>query len=80
MSTLDEVFAVGRFMADFPGGWWVAGGWSVDILAGAQVESTRISSLACFRLTRQLFMIIAQGGISIHHVGRSGCLCKRARC
>ena len=34
MSTLDEVFAVGQFMADFPGVWWVAGGWSVDILAG----------------------------------------------
>ena len=33
--TLDEVFAVCRFMAGFPGPWWLGGGWAIDIWAGA---------------------------------------------
>ncbi len=31
--TLDEVFAVCRFMADFRGPWWVGGGWAIDLWA-----------------------------------------------
>jgi hypothetical protein len=32
--TLDELFAVCRFMSDFPGPWWVGGGWAIDAWAG----------------------------------------------
>jgi hypothetical protein len=32
--TLDEVFAVCRFMAAFAGPWWIAGGWAADIWLG----------------------------------------------
>jgi predicted glycosyl hydrolase (DUF1957 family) len=34
--TLDEVFAVCRFMADFLGAWWVGGGWAIDLWLGDQ--------------------------------------------
>ena len=34
MRTLDDVRAVGRFLADFPGPWWVAGGWAIDLWLG----------------------------------------------
>ena len=33
--TLDEVLAVGRFLADFPGRWWVGGGWAIDLWIGS---------------------------------------------
>jgi hypothetical protein len=33
--SLDEVFAVARFLQDFPGQWWIGGGWAIDIWAGA---------------------------------------------
>jgi hypothetical protein len=32
--SLDEVFAVARFLKDFLGPWWVGGGWAIDIWAG----------------------------------------------
>lgn len=34
--TLDEVFAVCRFMANFPGPWWIGGGWAIDLWLGSQ--------------------------------------------
>ena len=35
MRTLDEVRAVGRFLAGFSGPWWVAGGWAIDLWLGS---------------------------------------------
>ena len=35
MRTLDEVFAVCRFMADFPTPWWLGGGWAIEVWAGS---------------------------------------------
>jgi putative redox protein len=32
--TLDECLAVCRFMAGWPGPWWVGGGWAIDLWAG----------------------------------------------
>jgi hypothetical protein len=32
--SLAEVFAVARFLEDFPGLWWIGGGWALDIWAG----------------------------------------------
>jgi hypothetical protein len=32
--TLDEVLAVCHFMESWPGPWWVAGGWAIDLWAG----------------------------------------------
>lgn len=32
--SLDEVFAVCRFLADFSAPWWIGGGWSIDLWAG----------------------------------------------
>jgi aminoglycoside-2''-adenylyltransferase len=29
--TWDEVRAVGRFLGRFPGPWWIAGGWAIDL-------------------------------------------------
>jgi hypothetical protein len=31
---LDEVLAVCRFLGDFPGPWWVGGGWAIDVWMG----------------------------------------------
>lgn len=33
---LEEVFAVGHFMAAFHGPWWIGGGWAIDLWAGGQ--------------------------------------------
>ncbi len=33
--SLDEVLAVCRFLGDFPGPWWVGGGWAIDVWAGS---------------------------------------------
>jgi hypothetical protein len=32
--TLDELLAVGRFLEDFPGRWWIGGGWAIDVWLG----------------------------------------------
>jgi hypothetical protein len=32
--TFDELVAVCRFMEDFGGPWWVAGGWAADMWVG----------------------------------------------
>jgi Aminoglycoside-2''-adenylyltransferase len=34
--TLEEVFAVCRFMSNFPGRWWLGGGWAIDAWFGIQ--------------------------------------------
>jgi hypothetical protein len=34
--SLDELFAVGRFLADFPCRWWLGGGWAIDAWFGVQ--------------------------------------------
>jgi hypothetical protein len=34
--SLDEVLAVCRFMANFPGPWWLGGGWAIDAYFGSQ--------------------------------------------
>jgi hypothetical protein len=35
MRTLDEVRAVARFLDRFPGPWWIAGGWAIDLWLGS---------------------------------------------
>jgi len=34
--SLDELFAVCRFLADFPCRWWLGGGWAIDAWFGTQ--------------------------------------------
>jgi hypothetical protein len=34
--SLDELFAVCRFLADFPCRWWLGGGWTIDAWFGTQ--------------------------------------------
>ena len=47
--TLEELQAVCRFMTDFPGRWWVGGGWFIDLWLGRQTREHEDIELCVLR-------------------------------
>ncbi len=59
--TLAEVFAVCRFMANFPGLWWIGGGWAIDLWLGSQSRDHEDIEVCVLRRNQNVFRTYCAG-------------------